>query len=79
MENGKWVVELRRKHTDVVAFLTNRLKEGGRNLGVADLVSQSLKEKFSIMVGGEAAILYEQNRDFAEFLIDFLASKPFGW
>jgi tRNA nucleotidyltransferase (CCA-adding enzyme) len=77
IEDGRWVVELQRRFTDAVEFLREKLKEGGRNVGVAELVSQALKEKFRILVNSEVSEVYMRNRDFAEFLTDFLAGKPF--
>jgi hypothetical protein len=77
IEDGRWVVELKRRFTDAVEFLREKLKEGGRNIGVAELVSQGFREKFRILVNSEVCEVYESNRDFAEFLTDFLRGKPF--
>ena len=77
IEDGRWVVELQRKFTDVVELLREKLKEGGRSIGVAELVSQALREEFRILVNSEVSEVYVRNRDFAEFLTDFLGGKPF--
>ena len=77
IENGRWVVELPRKHVDVVEFLKAKLKDGGRNAGVAELVSQALKEAFRVVVSGEVADFYSSNGEFAGFLTEFLDGKPF--
>jgi tRNA nucleotidyltransferase (CCA-adding enzyme) len=77
VENGRWVVELPRKFTDVVDFLRDKLKEGGRTSGVAELISQALRREFSIMVNGEVAEAYAGSREFAKFLTEFLEGKPF--
>jgi tRNA nucleotidyltransferase (CCA-adding enzyme) len=77
IEDGRWVVELQRKFTDAVELLREKLKEGGRNVGVAELISQALREKFRILVNSEVSEVYMSNRDFAEFLTDFLGGKPF--
>jgi tRNA nucleotidyltransferase (CCA-adding enzyme) len=77
IEDGRWVVELQRKFTDAVELLREKLKEGGRNVGVAELISQALREKFRILVNSEVSEVYIGNRDFAEFLTDFLGGKPF--
>jgi tRNA nucleotidyltransferase (CCA-adding enzyme) len=76
IEDGRWVVELKRRFTDVVELLREKLKEGGRNIGVAELVSQGLREKFRILVNSEVCEVYESNRGFAEFLTNFLRGKP---
>jgi tRNA nucleotidyltransferase (CCA-adding enzyme) len=77
IDDGRWVVELQRKFTDAVELLREKLKEGGRNMGVAELISQALREKFRILVNSEVSEVYMSNRDFAEFLTDFLGGKPF--
>ena len=77
IEDGRWVVELQRGFTDVVELLSEKLKEGGRNSGVAELVSQALKEGFSVLVNSKISKVYNDNKDFAEFLTGFLKGKPF--
>ena len=77
IEDGRWVVELRRRFTDVVELLKEKLQDGGRNTGVAELMAQAFREKLSILVNGEVAQVYRSNRDFAEFLTSFLTGKPF--
>jgi tRNA nucleotidyltransferase (CCA-adding enzyme) len=77
IEDGRWVVELRRRFTDAVEFLREKLKEGGRNTGVAEIVAQALREEFKVLVNSGISKVYSGNRDFAEFLTDFLMGKPF--
>ena len=77
IEDGRWIVELHRNFTDAVGLLGEKLREGGRNIGVAELISQALREKFRIMVSNEITEVYMRNKDFAEFLTNFLAGKPF--
>ena len=77
IEDGRWVVEVTRKHTDAVEFLQAKLKEGGRNIGVADLISEAFKDGFSLSVNGDVSEVYRGNNAFAEFLTDFLDGKPF--
>jgi tRNA nucleotidyltransferase (CCA-adding enzyme) len=77
IEDGRWVVELHRRCTDAVEFLREKLREGGRNTGVAEIVAQALRKKFSVLVNSEIFRVYSGNRDFAEFLTDFLRGKPF--
>jgi len=75
--DGRWVVELRRRFTDVVELLREKLTEGGRNIGVAELISQAFREKLRILVNSEVVEVYRGNGEFAEFLTDFLSCKPF--
>jgi len=77
LEDGKWVVELQRRFTDVVELLRENLREGGRNIGVAELMSQAFREKIEILVNSEVVEAYKGNRAFAEFLTVFLSGKPF--
>jgi tRNA nucleotidyltransferase (CCA-adding enzyme) len=76
IEDGRWVVELQRKHVDAVAFLNEKLLDGGRNAGVAKEISQVLSRGFRIYVNEEIAEFYEENGDFAKFLTEFLSGKP---
>jgi len=77
IQDGMWVVELRRSFKDCVALLKEKLEDGGRNIGVAELISQAFREKFRILVNSEVTEVYKGNRDFAEFLTDFIRGKPF--
>jgi len=76
VEDGRWVVELRREYTDVVVLLNERLKGGGRNAGVAEKISKVLREGFKIFVNDEVLEIYEKNSEFAKFLTEFLSGKP---
>jgi len=76
IENGRWVVELRRKYTDVAALLNEKLKDGGRNAGVAEKISQVLRKEFRVFVNNEIIELYKKNSEFARFLTEFLSGKP---
>lgn len=76
MEDGRWVVEVPRKYTDAVALLREKLKEGGKDKGVADLVSKAFQEGFEVLINGEVSEVYSGNKAFAEFLSDFLDGKP---
>jgi tRNA nucleotidyltransferase (CCA-adding enzyme) len=77
IEDGRWVVELPRKYTDAVELLQNKLKEGGRDTGVADMVSEAFKDGLNLLVNGEVSEVYSGNKAFAEFLTEFLDDKPF--
>lgn len=76
IEDGRWVVELQRRFTDVVEFLDEKLKEDGRKIGVAQLVSEAFKEEYSILINDRICEVYNCNRDFAEFLTEFLNGRP---
>jgi tRNA nucleotidyltransferase (CCA-adding enzyme) len=76
VEDGRWVVQLRRKFTDCCALLSESLKGGGKNAGVAEQISRVLERWFRILVNEEIVEVYEKNEEFAEFLTEFLSGKP---
>ena len=77
IEEGRWVVELHRKFTDAVELLREKLQDGGRNIGVAELMAQAFREKLEILINNEVTEVYRGNREFAKFLTGFLTGKPF--
>ena len=77
IENGRWIVELPRKTTDAAKLLKEKLDDGGKNVGVADLIAQSIKQKLTVLVNAEIIEVYLGNVEFAEFLTVFLSGKPF--
>jgi tRNA nucleotidyltransferase (CCA-adding enzyme) len=77
IENGRWIVELPRKTTGAVALLKDKLTDGGKNSGIADLIAKTIQKNLTVIVNLEVLEVYDENRDFAEFLTDFLLGKPF--
>jgi tRNA nucleotidyltransferase (CCA-adding enzyme) len=77
IENGRWVVQLRRRFADVVALLREKLQDGGKGAGVAELMAQAFRENLSVLVNSEVTEIYQHNEEFAEFLTAFLSGKPF--
>lgn len=76
IEDGRWIVEIRRKYTDAVMLLKDKLRDGGRNTGVAEHISKKLGEGFQIFVNEEIIGVYKNNSEFAKFLTEFLSGKP---
>jgi tRNA nucleotidyltransferase (CCA-adding enzyme) len=76
VEKDRWVVEIERKYTNVVNLLTEKLKDGGRRIGVADLISQSIASGFEVLVNEEILELYSSSPEFAGFLTEYLEGKP---
>jgi hypothetical protein len=60
----------------VVNLLTEKLKDEGRRIGIANLVSQAISEGFEILVNEEVLELYSSNHDFARFLTGYLKGRP---
>jgi len=76
VEDGRWVVLVRRRFTDACTLLRERLKDGGRDAGVSEQISQVLKKGFKVFVNEEIAEVYGKNGEFAAFLTDFLSGRP---
>jgi tRNA nucleotidyltransferase (CCA-adding enzyme) len=77
IENGRWVVILSRTYQDAKSLLKDNLIDGGRSIGVASRISQSMvKFGFQVLEGDEILSFYRRNKDFARFLTDFLDGKP---
>jgi tRNA nucleotidyltransferase (CCA-adding enzyme) len=76
IEDGRWVVLVRRKFTDACDLLRERLKDGGRNAGVAEGISHVLRGGFKVLVNEEIVEVYERNGEFAVFLTEFLHGRP---
>jgi tRNA nucleotidyltransferase (CCA-adding enzyme) len=77
IEDGRWIVELPRKTADAAVLLRDKLADGGKNSGVADLIAKAFQQKLGVLVNGEVLEVYVENGDFAEFLTVFLLGKPF--
>jgi tRNA nucleotidyltransferase (CCA-adding enzyme) len=77
IEDGRWIVNVKRKYRDAKHLLTEILKTGGKNTGIADLISEALEKKFQILVDDEVIETYSENEEFAKFLTGFLSGKPF--
>jgi len=76
VEAGRWVVETKRRQTDIMELLAEKLKDGGRRVGVADLVSQAVANTLDILVNEDIIKVYSSNPEFAKVLTEFLEGKP---
>jgi tRNA nucleotidyltransferase (CCA-adding enzyme) len=76
VEAGRWVVEIERKYTDAVKLVTEKLRDGGRRVGVANLISQAIPGSLEVLVNEEVVRLYSSNPEFAKFLTEYLEGKP---
>jgi tRNA nucleotidyltransferase (CCA-adding enzyme) len=76
IEDGRWVVDIRRIYTDAVTLLREKLQDGGRNTGIAGKISEKLRKKFRIFANDEIIEVYRKNSDFAKFFTEFLSGKP---
>jgi len=71
LEDGRWVVDVKRKHTDVVELLKEK-----RGNGVAQIVSKAVADSLEVMVNAEILKLYSSSPEFAKFLTEYLEGKP---
>jgi tRNA nucleotidyltransferase (CCA-adding enzyme) len=76
VEARRWVVEIERKYTDAADLLLEKLGDGGRRVGVADLVSKAVADSIEVLVNEEILPLYSSSREFAKFLTEYLEGKP---
>jgi tRNA nucleotidyltransferase (CCA-adding enzyme) len=76
VEEGRWVVEVPRKFSNAEALFKEKLFDGGKNAGVAELVSEAVKFELKVLVDQEILKIYTENSDFAVFLSKFLLGKP---
>ncbi len=77
IEDGRWIVEVPRKTSDVIALLKEKLADGGKTAGVAELIAKSIRKNLKLLVNSEISEVYVENGDFAECLTDFLSGAPF--
>jgi len=76
IEGNRWVVERRRRYTDIVELLREQLREGVENIGIASLISQAFSSSFEVWVNDEVKEFYSRNPCFASFLTEYLEGKP---
>jgi len=76
VDGARWMVETERTYIDVVSLLGDKLKDGGKGLGIATLVSGAFSKHFEIIVNEEIVHFYQSNPKFAKFLVEYLISKP---
>ena len=71
VEEGRWVVDVKRKYTDVVELLKEK-----RGNGVAELVAKTVANSLEVRVNDEVLKLYSGSPEFAKFLTEYLEGKP---
>ena len=76
IENGRWIVNVKRKLTDVVELLNEKLCDGGRDEGIAELVSEAVSKTLKVYVDEQIVDLFSRDLNFARFLTEYLDGKP---
>jgi len=76
IEDDRWVVEKLRRNRSAELLLETSLRSGGRAVGVASRVAESIRRGFKILLNEEIISLYRSNRQFSNFLCIFLRGRP---
>jgi len=76
VEEGRWVVAVERQYRDAVSLLKDKLKDGGRSVGVASRLVKSVKGSLKILLNEEVTPTYSSNLEFAKFLSSYLVAEP---
>jgi len=77
IEDGRWVVETKRRYTDVVKLVEDKVNgRGMQRLVLPDLIAKSARKDLEVLVNEECLGLYSSNLEFAKFLTEFLDGRP---
>ncbi len=76
IEKGRWLVEVKRKHTDLVELLRTSLGDGGKKVGIAGLISQAIARDLELAVNEEIMPTYLTSLDFSKFLSEYIRGRP---
>lgn len=76
IEDDRWIVEKLRRNRSAELLLEMSLSSGGRSVGVASRVAESIKRGFKILLNEEIISLYRSNMQFSSFLCSFLKGRP---
>lgn len=74
---NRWAVGKKRMYNNARNLFENLLRGKEQRIGIAQFVSNSLKNGFEIIEDEQILELYKKNKDFAKFLITFLREKNF--
>jgi len=77
VEDGRWIVELPRKYTDAAELLREKLANGGKDAGVAELIAKAVMSDSKILTNADILKVYVEQADFAVALTRFIDGKPF--
>jgi len=75
IEGNRWVIERRRRYTEIVNLLKDKLKDGGESIGIASLISQAFRSYLEVWVDDEVKDFYSKSIDFASFLTEHLEGR----
>ncbi|MEM3049071.1 MAG: hypothetical protein QXK72_07665, partial [Candidatus Bathyarchaeia archaeon] len=76
IEKDRWAVLKFRRYTNVEKVLKDYLSNGGRNIGVPTMISNTIKKGgYEILVDDQIG-KYLCNKKFAEFMSRYLSGRP---
>lgn len=75
IEESRWVVDVKRDYTDAVVLLKDKLHDGGKQQGVANIVAEAVGS-LEVLINDEILSVYCLDSGFARFLTKFLDGKP---
>ena len=76
IEHDRWIVHKIRANTSAIELLTNSLRSGGTNVGVASLFAKAFKEDLRISKDQAISRLITSNEEFAKFMRSYLSGRP---
>lgn len=76
VDGDRWAVDQLRENTSAVVLLRSRIRDGGRDAGVASKIAPVLKRRYSVLAERALISLYRKNHDVARFITSFLKGRP---
>jgi len=76
IEGDRWVIERKRQYRDAADLLDDVLRDGGRSIGIASLISEAFASSLEILIDEEIKDFYSENLEFASFLTRYLIGRP---
>lgn len=76
IENGRWMVLIRRRQTNAQVLLQEKLKNDSGGIGVASRIAAAMKEGCRVLLNLQVFATVKGRRDFREALYSFLRDTP---
>ena len=76
IDDDRWTVNQLRDNTNAVALVRSRIRDGGRQIGVASKIAPVLRGHCGVLAGRALISFYRKDRDAARFITSFLKGRP---
>jgi len=76
VDDDRWAVGQLRDNTNAVALVRSRIRDGGRQIGVASKIVPVLRGHCGVLAGRALISFYRKDRDAARFITSFLKGRP---